>query len=183
MTRSRVLASALALCLLAPAAPAQFDTAHSAFGFHLRTRWGQRVVGTFPSYSGEIRPLEADRLQVRVVLQADAVRVADSARYTAIARGPKFFDAARHPQITYTSAPFDARLLEHGGPLPGTVSLRGISREEVFELLPAECARPGRDCDVVAHGSVKRDDYGLDDLQSVLGNRVHFSLRVRLAND
>ena len=185
MTQPRIgalIALAVALCLATPAA-AKFDPAGTAFGFHLRTRWGQRIDGTFPQYSGEVRRLAEDQRQVHLMLDADAVQLAGSDRYTRMARGPTFFDAARHPQITFVSEPFPVALLARGGALRGTLTLRGVSRAEAFEVLPAPCARPGHDCDVIAHGSVRRDHYGLDGLQSLLGNRVHFSLRVRLADD
>lgn len=183
MTRRGILASVLALSLCAPAIAAQFDPAATAFGFHLRTRWGQRVVGVFPQYSGEIRRIDDAHRQVRIVLDAGAVQLDGARRYTAAARGPRFFDAARHPRITFVSEPFSMTLLQRGGALRGALTLRGVTREELFEVLPSTCARPGHDCDVVAHGSVRRDHYGLDGLQALLGNRVHFSLRVRLADD
>lgn len=179
MTRGAALALLATLCLLAPELRAQFDPAHTAFSFQLRTRWGQRVEGTFPRYDGAVEPLADGQRRVRVTLMTGAVEVAGSPRYTQLARGPRFFDAARHPQLTFVSAPFAPALLEQGGPLAGTLTLHGVSRAEVFEVEPAACAQPGRECDVVAHGTVQRDHYGLDGLQVLLGNRVHFRLRVR----
>lgn len=179
-----------ALCLLgllagaavpAPAAP--FDPVHTRLGFHLRTRWGTRVVGVFPRYEGEVVRLDDGRRQVRIDLDVDAVEIPASARYTANARGPRFFDAAAYPRITFESEPFSPALLERGGPLRGWLTLRGVRREETFELLPSACGRPGRDCDVVARGTVRRDHYGMDGLQFALQNRVHFTLRVRIADD
>ena len=181
MTRSAVVLLAIALCLPAVATPATFDPAHTAFGFQLRTRWGHRVVGEFARHDGEVRSFDDGRRQVHVVLDTASVRIAESSRYTAMARGPKFFDSARHPRIVFTSEAFPPALLERGGALRGELTLRGVSRAEVFDVEPAACARPGIDCDVIARGSVERDDYGLDGLQMVLGNRVQFSLRVRVA--
>lgn len=167
------------LCFAAPALPAQFDPVHTAFEFHLRTRWGQRIEGRFPQYDGGVERLPDGEWRVRVALATGAVEIADSPRYTRHARGPRFFDAGRHPQLTFVTAPFEPALLERGGALAGTLTLNGVSRTEVFEVEPATCARPGVDCDVVARGAVQRDDYGLDGLQILLGNRVHFRLRVR----
>jgi polyisoprenoid-binding protein YceI len=169
--------------LIAPvlAAGAAFDPQRSEVGFQMRTRWGQRVVGTFPRFDGELRELDDGRRQVRVEFDTAAVQMRGSPRYTAIARGPRFFDAARHPRATFVSEPYSPEMLTRGGALRGTLTLRGVSREETFELAPAACAAPGRDCDVVAHGQVRREDYGLDALQWVLQGRVHFTLRVRLA--
>lgn len=173
------------LCVLPSTAEAEqplghFDPAHTRFGFELRTRWGQRVHGTFPRYDGEVVTLPDGRQQVRIRLTTAAVEVAGSERYTAIARGEGFFDAQRHPLIEFVSEPHHVALIHDGGPLRGRLSMHGVSRIENFALLPSTCARPGVDCDVVAAGSVSRDAYGLDGWKLVLTDRVRFSLRVRL---
>ena len=51
---------------------------------------------------------------------------------------------------------------------------------ETFVLAPGACARPGEDCDAIAQGSVSRDDYALDGWQFALGDRVRFTMQVRL---
>lgn len=150
--------------------------------FQLRTRWGQRVTGAFPDARAVVEALPDGRHRVRVALATGALEITDSARYTRLARGPKFFDSERHPHAVFVSAPFDAALLERGGPLPGMLSLRGVSRDATFELESSTCDAPGHACDVVAHGVVQRDDYGLDGLPMLLGSRVHFTLRVRHAD-
>lgn len=191
MTAARI-ALALLLGLLAPAVaaapapaihfvgPGALDTVAT---FELRTRWGQRVTGAFPDTDAAIEPLPDGRHRVRIGIATGALEITGSIRYTRLARGPRFFDAARHPHATFVSAPFEPALLNRGGALPGTLTLRGVSREAVFEIDAAACDAPGRACDVVAHGTVRRDDYGLDGLPVLLGNRVHFTLRVRHATD
>lgn len=170
------------LCLLPwPGAAQQFDPAHTRFGFEVRTRWNQRVSGVFPRYEGELTPLADGRRQVRIRLATGAVEVADSPRYTAMARGKGFFNAVRHPLIEFVSDPHRDAILHDGGVLRGRLSINGITRVETFALRPSECARPGVDCDVVAQGSIGRDDYGLDGWQFALRNQVRFNLRVRLA--
>lgn len=169
------------LCLLSwPGAAQQFDPAHTGFGFELRTRWGQRVVGTFRRYQGEVIRLPDGRRQVRIQWATAAVEVAGSSRYTAMARGEGFFDAARYPLIEFVSEPIPDSILREGGRLRGRLSMHGVTHNETFALQPSRCARPGLDCDVVAQGSVRRDDYGLDGWQFALRNHVRFDLRVRL---
>lgn len=188
---ARWLCLLLAACLAAPvfaqgaAAPAYraFDPAHTRFAFELRTRWGQRISGQFPAYDGELVSLPDGRYQVHIRLRTDAVEVAGSERYTALARGPGFFDAQRHPWIEFLSEPHYLELAQSGGRLRGRLSMHGASRIETFALLPSACARPGRDCDVVAQGRVSRDDYGLDGWKLLLGDTVRFTMRVRLQDD
>lgn len=172
------------LCVLPrPSAAQQFDPDHTRFGFEVRTRWGQRVTGEFPRYQGEVVRLADGRQQVRIRLAAAAVEVARSPRYTALARGEGFFDAARHPLVEFVSEPLTEATLHDGGALRGRCSIHGVTRTETFVLRPSACARPGIDCDVVAQGTVRRENYGLDGWQFALRDQVRFDLRVRLSKD
>lgn len=159
----------------------EFDRGHTEFGFQLRTTWGQRVTGAFPDYDGELVVLADGRHQVRIRLHTGAVRIEGSEHYTRIARGENFFDVTRYPLIEFVSEPHRIELVHDGGRLRGRLTMHGVSRMESFTLLPATCARPGVDCDVVARGSVDRNDYGLDEWQLLLRDRVRFTMRVRLA--
>lgn len=184
MTPSLRIGWLVLLCVLSrPGAAQSFDPAHTGFGFELRTHWGQRVVGTFPRYQGEVIRLADGKRQVRIQWSAAAVEVAGSKSYTAMARGPGFFDAARYPLIEFVSEPLADTVLHAGGRLRGRLSMHGVARNETFALEPSACARPGLDCDVIAHGSVRRDDYALDGWQFALRNQVRFDLRVRLLDE
>lgn len=157
-----------------------FDPQYTRFGFELRTRWGQRVSGMFPQYEGEVTKLADGRHRVRIVLRTDGVVVAGSDRYTALARGPSFFDAQRYPYIEFVSDPHPDTLIRTGGRMRGRLSMHGVTRMETFYLSDAACENPGTDCDVVASGSISREDYELDGWQFALVDRVRFTLRVRL---
>jgi polyisoprenoid-binding protein YceI len=157
-----------------------FDPAFTRFGFELRTRWGQRVSGVFPRYEGEVTTLADGRHRVRIVLRTGDVLVAGSERYTALARGPSFFDANQFPSIEFVSEPHPDTLIRTGGRMRGRLSMHGVTRMETFYLSDASCDNPGTDCDVVASGSISRDDYDLDGWQFALTDRVRFMLRVRL---
>ncbi|MGO1070832.1 YceI family protein [Lysobacter sp. CA199] len=157
-----------------------FDPEHTRFSFELRTRWGQKIVGEFPRYDGEVTTLADGRHQVRIRLATAAVVVGESERYARMARGERFFNAPRYPFIEFLSEPHPADLVRVGGALRGRLTLHGVSRMETFILTPATCAAPGEDCDAIAHGSVSRDDYNLDGWQLALGDRVRFTMQVRL---
>ncbi len=159
---------------------AVFDPAHTAFGFELRTRWGQRVRGAFPIYQGMVMELPDGRSQIRIHLATAGVEVEGAQRYADMARGEGFFDAANYPEIEFLSDPYDPALGHDGGRLRGRLKMHGVSRKETFAVAPTTCSRPGRDCDVIASGSVDRNDYGIDGLRLVLADRVRFTLRVRL---
>lgn len=172
----------ITLCLLAMASAraAQIDTVHSRLGFSLQTRWGQRLEGRFPQYEGEIVELGDGRHRVQLRLAAGAVEIEDSERYSRFARGPRFFDAEQFPTIEFISEPYEPSLLQEGGTLGGRLTIRGVTRREVFTIAPTDCARPARDCDVVALGSVRRENYGITGFGLAIHNRVHFYLNVRV---
>lgn len=164
-----------------PKLPQQgFDPEHTRFSFELRTRWGQRISGEFPRYDGEVTTLADGRHQVRIRLATASVVVGESERYARMARGERFFNAPVYPFIEFLSEPHAADLVRTGGALRGRLTLHGVSRMETFILAPATCAKPGEDCDAIAHGSVSRDDYDLDGWQLALGDRVRFTMQVRL---
>lgn len=175
--------------LVCVAAPAQervsveraFDAQHTRFRFDVRTRWGQRIGGTFPQHEGALTRTADGRQQVRVRLDARAVQVEGSSRYTALTRGPRFFDADRYPAIEFVSDPHLPALLHAGGPLRGTVLMHGKRRAETFAVEPSRCDRPGEDCDIVARGTVSRAAYGMSSWSAALADPVLFTLRVRYA--
>ncbi len=174
----------LALCLAWTAArAAQVDPVHSRLGFSLQTRWGQTLEGHFPQYEGEIVEMAGDRHRVQLRLAAAAVEIVDSPRYGRYARGARFFDAEHYPTIEFVSEPYDRALLREGGELGGRLTIRGVTRHEVFTIAPSTCARPAYDCDVVARGSVRRENYGINGFGLAIHNRVHFFLNVRVRDE
>lgn len=183
MTRRNVVAASaaclFAVLLSAAACAAAIDPAASSIGFTLKTRWGRTLVGEFPKYDGEIALLPDGRHQVRLQLSARDVEIDGNQTFTRLTRGEGFFDAGHFPRVHYVSDPYPAELTRDGGRLGGLLTIRGVQRREVFIIRPAVCERPGVECDVVASGSIDRNDYGVDRWGFALSNRVVFTLRVR----
>ncbi|HRN60867.1 MAG TPA: YceI family protein [Luteimonas sp.] len=179
MSRARWWWLALAACLAAPLAAAEIDTAQSRIGFTLKTRWGQELEGRFPQWRGAIVSVPGQRRQVQLQLPTGDVEILGYPQYSKITRGKGFFDADRHPLVEFTSDPYSEELLRKGGLLGGALTIRGVRRREVFEVVPATCDRPSIDCDVVATGVVYRSDYAMDRWGFALSDRVVFSLHIR----
>ncbi len=142
--RSALPAALLAAVLAARTLPLAAETlpvdpAHSHAEFGVHVLWFGRIVGRLDKLQGT---LDLDRrsgqASVDVHVAAAAVRM-DNSRYADWARGPDFFDAARHPQIRFVSQPFPLDRLQQGGDLEGTLTLRGISHPVRFELLAQPC--------------------------------------------
>ena len=122
--------------------PATTIDPDSRVEFTLHTRWGQTLRGRFPGVSGGIERDADGRRRVRIVLDAATVDIAGSPRYTRFARGPSFFDVARHPTVEFVSDPYpdpdgrDSKLavvdVEAGKRLPRPVPLAAIKADPAF---------------------------------------------------
>jgi len=165
-------------CTGAQVPVAQLDPS-SRFDFVLTTRWGQDLQGRFGPGTGEVQQLPDGRRQVRLRIDARTVEILEHPRYTAITRGPRFFDVARYPDLQFHSDPYSPQLLRDGGALHGVLRIHGVQRRARFDLQPSTCADPGRDCDIVGTGSVRRGDFDLDGWRVALRDEVRFELRVR----
>lgn len=162
---------------------AKIDDVASQVGFTLTTRWGQTLEGRFPHYQGDIAVTEDGRHRVQLRLSTRDVQIVGHPGYSRLTRGPGFFDAARYPQVEFVSDAYPPALLRSGGTLTGVLAIRGVRRREVFVVSPAACPNPGRDCDVVATGSINRRDYGMVRWDFALSSQVRFDLRVRVRAD
>lgn len=178
----RWLAGVVLLCAC-PALTASadaFDPALSRLGFELTTRWGTKLSGVFRKYEGDVRRLADGRHQVQLRMFTRSVEIEGHPRYSEWTRGPRFFESDRYPVVAFVSRPYPEELLRRGGPLLGELSIRGVTRPETLTVAPSTCARPARDCDVVASGAVRRSDYDMDNWKMAVNDRVVFVLRARL---
>ncbi len=172
------------LCALLAAGPSaradEIDPQHTRIGFLLKTRWGQVLHGRFPRYSGRVETLDDGRHRVHLTMSARDVEIVDHSNYTGMTRGRGFFEADRFPEVAFISDPYPAALLADGGRLTGELVIRDVRRRETFTIERGGCTRPGYDCDVLASGSVRRTDYGVDRWIFAVSDHVRFTLRLRL---
>jgi polyisoprenoid-binding protein YceI len=183
MAATFAFSTVLSLSLAMPSHASDFDPAHTRIGFTLKTRWGQVLQGRFPRYSGEIEALPDGRYRAHLRLDARAVEIANHPKYTGFTRGDGFFEADRFPEVEFISEPYAVSLLRAGGKLAGELRIRDVRRRETFVIEPSECARPTRDCDLVAAGTVRRSDYGVDRWMFAVSDAVRFQLRLRQTDD
>lgn len=163
-----------------PAEAGTIDPEHTRIGFTLKTRWGQVLRGRFPTYTGHIERLAEGKRRVQLRLEAREVTIDGHPNYTRYTRGEGFFDAERFREVSFVSDPYSPALLREGGTLSGTLRIRDVRRTERFQIAPSACARPGADCDVVAVGSVRRSDYGVDRWMFAVSDQVRFTLHLRV---
>lgn len=166
-----------------PEARAQvaIDEQQSWLGFEVYTRFGQRVAGEFPDFEGGIEPLPDGRQRVRLRVATSEALIPDRPRYTAWMRGVSFFDTVRHPWMEFVSEPYAPDLLREGGALRGQLTLRGVTRPQRLQVLPAACERPGLDCAIQVDGSIDRNDFGMREWQVALADKVWLMASLQLS--
>lgn len=182
------VSAALCICALAATTSfashaAEIDLQYTRIGFTLKTRWGQVLQGRFPRYTGRIERLGDGRERVRLQLSSKDVEIVGHTSYTGMTRGRGFFEADRFPEVEFVSEPYAPALVADGGKLAGQLTIRDVTRRETFTIEPSACARPAVDCDVVASGSVRRTDYGVDRWVLAVSDSVRFNLRLRVRED
>lgn len=176
-----------ALCLaglvgMAMAAPTResFDPARSSASFGVSLRLSGDVPGRFERIEGELEPEPDGRWRVRVRVDARDLDLDGPGWMLRSTRSKSFLDVDRHPEIRFTSEPFERALLLGGGPLQGQLDLRGRSRTVAFTLAPSACKRPGHGCDIRVLGRVSRRSFGMNSQRMWLRDEVAFDFRVRL---
>jgi polyisoprenoid-binding protein YceI len=174
-----LLSSAPALADVNPPPEAwRIDPVRSEAGFGVRVLLLRKVYGEFHPLEGFVyRDPETGLADVEVRIDTRGLRMKnpDHAEW---ARSPEFFDAQHHPEIRFASAPFPLELLREGGPLYGTLTLRGVSAGVRLELLPADCARPGFDCPVRALGDVERSQFGMNARRYAVSDKVQLNFAI-----
>jgi len=175
-----ILAPGEAGAMVGPAISQRIDSPASRADFSLRVAWVRTLTGRFDYLEGVVtRQPEAGTFSVDVRLAALSLYM-NNPDHAVWAQSEEFFDAQRHPWIRfYAEAVPDAVLLQ-GGVLSGTLSLRGHSGQIEFEVEPARCDRPGVECEVVAHGELKRSAFGMQARRVVVSDKVRLNLSIKV---
>jgi polyisoprenoid-binding protein YceI len=150
--------------------------------FDIAALWVLHRRGYFRDLDGSLA-ISADGLsaEIDVRIRVDSVQMKDR-DHVDLLLSPAFFDAAHHPWIEFRSDPFglsgDARLA-----LPGTLSVRGISRRVRFDVDLGSC-RPGlpESCTVSVDGVLQRSRFGMTEYRRTLADKVYLRIVARLGD-
>lgn len=119
--------SVLGLCAASAADSYEIDAAHTTVGFSVAHLVISDVHGKFKTFSGTILVDEQDpaKSSVDVRIEVGSIDTADEKRDEHL-RGPDFFDAKKHPQITFKSEKIakDGK----GFVATGTLTLKGVAK-------------------------------------------------------
>lgn len=160
----------------------ELDADRSRGDFEVKVLWLVGVHGRFGKVHGTVT---IDRRRGTVIADAridvDTLTMR-SPTYEEWAKSDEFFDARAHPQIRFVSEPVSLQRLRDGGPISGTLTLRGIERHETFALAPSACPQAiAADCPVQANGIIHRSDFGMKSRRGTLSDKVELGFSIYLA--
>src|ERR1044071_7783674 len=148
---------------LAPTGTWTIDAAHSKVGFAVKHLGIANVRGGFTEFEGALEigeDLASSRAYGKV--KAASIDTGEAARDDHL-RAPDFFDAEQYPEITFESTSIEA-LDDEELRITGNLTIRGITREEVFhaELQGTERDPWGNErVGLAVTGKISRADYGM----------------------
>jgi polyisoprenoid-binding protein YceI len=191
--RTLALSLLSALPALVSAAPAtwKIDPSHSQVGFSVRHLVISNVRGEFTRYDGTVVLDDADPARSKVEATVDVAsvdtRVADRDAHL---RSPDFFDAAKHPSMTFRSTKVEPAGKDRLK-VTGDLTLRGVTKPVVLDVAVAPEVkglygetRRG----FSATTKVDRRDYGLAwnklvEAGPAVGNEVSIALELEVVKE
>jgi polyisoprenoid-binding protein YceI len=162
----------------------QIDPAHTEVQFAVRHMGLATVRGTFSGVKGTLELEGGHPAAVDVSIDVATVHTREPRRDEHL-RSADFFDAEKHPAITFRS-----RRTEPVGPgrarLVGDLTMHGVTREVVLDVettQPVDDPFGMRRVGLSATGAIDRKDFGLTYNQVLEFGGVLVSDQVRLAID
>ena len=152
----------------APAVPSGpqtyvLDRAHTYIGFQVR-HIVSHVPGKFDQFSGSVTfdPKNLGTMALSADIDANSIDTANDKRDTHL-RSSDFFDVANNPKITFKSTsvkPVDATHAD----VTGDLMMRGVTKPVTLhvELLGVMNGKQGSRAGFEAHGTVNRQDFGIN---------------------
>lgn len=181
----RPWAPLVVLSLALSAAPADAETMRidpqaTSAAFSVRVAWVRRIEGQFSRIEGAVeRAPDHPGLTIDVRIAAGDI-VMHNPDHAEWARSAEFFDAERHPWISFRAERVPEQLLLDGGELRGELRLRGVRRPQSLWIEPATCERPGLDCTLEARAELRRSEFGMTARRIAISDRVRLRLQIRL---
>ncbi len=162
----------------------QIDVTHSSVGFSARHLLISNVKGHFKDFSGVMDFDENDitKSSIEVTIKTASISTANEKRDGHL-KSPDFFDAEKHPEITFKSK--SVVKTDDGYKMVGDLTIRGVTKEVTmpFTLVgPVEAM--GTRIGLEASLTIKRLDYGvswsktLDSGGLVVSNEIKITLEI-----
>lgn len=140
--------------------------------------------GSFSELNGTVS-IQNDSARVNARIKT-ASAMMKSQSDAALLKSAAYFDADRFPEIAFHSMNFPLATLRQGGKIGGTLTVRGISLQQFFNLTPKPCKAeyvqtPWR-CGFDVTGTLKRSDFGMKARRGIVSDDVELTLSIDSAH-
>jgi polyisoprenoid-binding protein YceI len=165
-------------------APLTLDPKRSTAEFEVKVLWLIGVHGRFGQVDGTIT-VDRERASVVADARIDVGTITmRNHTYEDWVKSAEFFDVVKFPQIHFVSDAVPQDRLRSGGPIAGTLTVRGIDRRIVLDVEPSACPDAvARSCAVQASGSIQRSDFGMRSRRGTLSDKVELGFSIYLSPD
>lgn len=163
------------------------DNVHSKIGFSVTHMAVAETEGKFKDYQGTVvTKSENDFDGAEVTFTAKVASIdTDNERRDGHLKSPDFFDAEKHPEIT-----FKGTLVKNGAKykLKGDFTMKGVTKKVEFDVTGGQTVNTGRGTKsgFKFRGTINRQDYGLTwsnkapGGELVVGDEVELDIKVEL---
>jgi polyisoprenoid-binding protein YceI len=159
------------------------DTAHSSVSFTINHLVVAKIRGTFKAWSADLSIDEADMTRASVAVKIEAASIdTGSEQRDAHLRSADFFDAEKHPALT-----FQSKRVERTGSdafrVVGDLTIRDVTKEVALDMvLGGFVTDPwgGRRAGFTATTSIERSAFGIVWNQVLEGGGVFVGDRVEI---
>ncbi len=183
-----ISALALAACasLAAPAVKTEpaalrsgayaLDKNHASLLFKVNHLNYSHYVGRFERFEASLDFDEAhpEEAKVEAIIDMSSLDVANDA-FAATLRGPGWFDTARFPEAVFRTTAISVAG-GNRGTMTGDLTLHGVTRpvslDVVFNGGASDLLRGGYVVGFAARGTIKRQDFGVDKYDRIVGDEV-----------
>ncbi len=147
-----------------PAARWTLDPGHSAVGFSVRHLMITNVRGEFEKFRAAVTydPAHPEGTRIEATIEVASLNTREAKRDSDL-RSPLFFDADKHPEMTFVSK--SVRAAGDGGlEVTGDLTIRGTTQAVVLsvaEISAAQDMRGNQRLGATASTRIKRSDFGM----------------------
>ena len=152
----------------------------SSVQFQVRIFGVFKKIGSFTEMQGALS-VRKDTVKVGARIQTASTTMQSSSD-AALLKSQAYFDAAHFPEIVFQSLSFPVATLRNGGQISGKLTLRGISRQQMFRLTTKPCSKefaqePWR-CGFDVVGTLKRSEFGMKARRGIVSDEVELTLNI-----
>jgi polyisoprenoid-binding protein YceI len=155
----------------------------STFAFAVRHSGVFWYRGTLPDVTATLRA-DGDGLALEGSARVESISVTEPAAMRASVLGPEFFDAERHPEVSFRSTA--VRLTDDGrAEVEGELTIRGVTRPVTAsgQYTSPRLASFGEIAGLQLHASIDRREFGFDWQMELPGGGVAVGWEVELDID